>query len=176
MEFVRDLFLNSYTGKPEKIIDFLVNSCEHTDFNREDFANAIRAEVKRVKEIPVTAYFVEMMNIFTGFNMSPPPVFFKMAKAFLALFGINTFIENYTDTQTLLASQLTEYYVTRTVDDFRTLAEAGASLLPNFFGRSLRQGISYSIVGGIEDLSTLHQRATVALQNCGEVIDLLRPH
>lgn len=176
MEFVRDLFLNSYTGKPEKIIDFLINSCEHTDFNREDFANAIRAEVKRVKEIPVTAYFVEMMNIFTGFNMSPPPVFFKMAKAFLALFGINTFIENYTDTKTLLASQLTEYYVTRTVDDFRTLAEAGVSLLPNFFGRSFRQGISYSIVGGIEDLSILHQRATVALKNCGEIIDLLRTH
>lgn len=176
MDFVRELFLNSYTGKPEKIIDFLVKSCEHTDFNREDFANAIRAEVSRVKEIPVTAYFVEMMNIFTGFNMSPPSVFFKMAKAFLALFGINTFIDNYTDTKTLLASQLTEYYVERTVDDFRILTETGVRLLPNFLGRSLRQGISCSIAGGIEDLSLLHQRATVALRNCGEVIDLLRPH
>lgn len=174
MDFVRDLFLNSYTGKPEKIIDFLVNSCEHTDFDREAFAQAIRDEVKRVKEIPVTAYFVEMMNIFTGFNISPPPVFFKMAKAFLALFGINTFVDNYTDTKTLLASQLTEYYVERTIDDFRMLTETGVRLLPNFFVRGLKQGISHSITGGIEDLSLLHQRATVALKNCGEVINLLK--
>lgn len=174
MDFVRELFLNSYTGKPEKIIDFLVNSCEHTDFNREAFAQAISEEVKRVKEIPITAYFVEMMNIFTGFNMSPPPVFFKMAKAFLALFGINTFIDNYTDTKTLLASQLAEYYIGRTVDDFRTLTETGIKLLPNFFNRGLKQGISRSIAGGIDDLSLLHQRATVALKNCGEVIDLLK--
>lgn len=174
MEFVRELFLNSYTGKPEKIIDFLVNSCEHTEFDREAFARAIRDEVKRVKEIPVTAYFVEMMNIFTGFNMSPPPVFFKMAKAFLALFGINTFVDNYTDTKTLLASQLTEYYIERTVDDFRTLTEAGIKLLPNFFNRGMKQGISRSIAGGIDDLDILHQRATVALRNCGEVISLLK--
>lgn len=176
MDFVRNLFLDSYTGKPEKIIDFLVNSCEHTDFDRVAFAQEIRAEVGRVKEIPVTVYFVEMMNIFTGFNMSPPPVFFKMAKAFLALFGINTFVDNYTNTKTLLAAQLTEYYVARTVDDLRTLTESSIKLLPNFFVRSINRGVSCSIVGGIEDLSLLHHRATVALQNCGEIINLIKTH
>lgn len=176
MTFVRELFLNSYTGKPEKIINFLVEHCECAEFDHEKFAAAIRAEVERVKDIPVTAYFVEMMNIFTGFNMSPPPVFFKMAKAFITIFGINTFIGNEVNTKELLATQLTEYYVKRTAEDFKSLAATGIRLLPNFFSQSVRRGFAQGIVASVNDLSNFHQQAVLALENCGEIIEMMRAH
>lgn len=174
MDFVRELFLNSYTGKPDKIIDYLVQNCEHGDFDRAAFAEAIRAEVEKVKTIPVTAYFVEMINIFTGFNMSPPAVFFKMAKSFITIFGINTFIGNDLNTEELLASQVAEYYVGRTVNDFRILAECGVKLLPNFCRRSLKCGFVRGIIGSLDDFNTFHRRVTLALENSGEVLELIK--
>lgn len=110
-EFIRQLFLSAYSGKTDQIIEMVVSHSDHTDFNREQLAHDIQAKVERFHDIPVTQFFIEMIGVFTQYNIAPPPILFKMAKAFLALFGINNFIKNSMDTESLLAKQVTEFYL-----------------------------------------------------------------
>lgn len=173
-DFIRQLFLNAYAGKAETIVEMLVNCSEHTTFDRTKFTDEIRAEAKRFQQIPVTQFFVEMMNIFTRYNILPPIVFFKMAKAFLALFGINNFVENYTNTKELLTTQLVEYYTRRTLDDFQGLVKTGIQLAPNFLSTVLKQGIVKATATEVVELRKFQERLSMTLKNCSEVIDLIR--
>lgn len=117
-EFIRKLFLNSYSGKVDELVELIVSHSKHTDFDRLQLTDDIRQKVARFHEIPVTQYFIEMINVFTQYNISPPEILFKMAKAFLALFGINNFIANSLSTEALLAQQVTEYYLETLLGDF----------------------------------------------------------
>lgn len=117
-EFIRKLFLDSYSGKVDELVELIVSHSKHTDFDRLKLTEDIRKKVARFHDIPVTQYFIEMINVFTQYNISPPEILYKMAKAFLALFGINNFIANSLDTESLLARQVTEYYLEMLLGDF----------------------------------------------------------
>lgn len=172
-EFIRKLFLYSYTKKSTELVDLLINRSDYTNFDRDQLIADISAEVERLQTIPVTQYFVEMIGVFTKYDIAPPILLFKMAKAFLALFGINNFIENFTDTKELLATQVFEFYLHRTAEDVREIFVGGLSLVPNFLRVSLRSGPTSGIASQISALSKLSHQAETTLANCREVLDFM---
>lgn len=172
-DFIRKLFLYSYTKKSDQLVDLLINRSDYTNFNREQLIADISAEVVRLQTIPVTQYFVEMIGVFTKYDIAPPILLFKMAKAFLALFGINNFIENFTDTKELLAAQVFEFYVHRTAEDVRGIFKSGLALAPNFLRTAISQGPASGFASQISALANLSQQAQTALANCREVLEIM---
>lgn len=172
-EFIRKLFLYSYTKKPAALVDLLIDRSDYSSFSRDELIKDISAEVERLQIIPVTQYFVEMIAIFTKYDIAPPILLFKMAKAFLALFGINNFVENFTDTKQLLAAQVFEFYLQRTAADVQDILGRGLALIPSFLQATLRQGPVSGLASQIPALSNLSRQAQTALTNCREFFDFM---
>lgn len=172
--FVREIFLNAYSGRADKVIQTLLTTSECADFDHQQFAKDIKEEVAKIQEIPVTQFFVEMMNIFVYYNISPPKIFFKMAKAFLALFGISALSENFSSTKQLLAAQITEFYITRSLDDFRRICATGARILPNFLSTAINNGPTEAVTYGSSALSDLHQQFEATWQHGVEILEYFK--
>lgn len=172
-DFIRKLFLYSYTKKSDQLVNLLIGRSDYTNFNREQLITDISAEVERLHSIPVTQYFVEMIGVFTKYDIAPPILLFKMAKAFLALFGINNFVENFTDTKELLAAQVFEFYVYRTAEDVRGIFKSGLALAPNFLRTTFREGPASGFASQISALANLSQQAQTVITNCREVLEIM---
>lgn len=174
VKFVREIFLNAYSGQADKVIATLLRTSDCAEFDHDQFTKDIHAEVARIQDVPVTQFFVEMVNIFVYYNISPPKIFFKMAKAFLALFGIGTFSENLSSTKQLLAAQVTEFYVERSLDDIRQICTGGARLLPDFLVAALRDGPAQAVVHEFSALDNFHQQLETAWQHGSEILEYFR--
>ncbi len=172
-KMTRELFLNSYTGKVDRIIDLLATQSEYTTLDRTQLTIDMRAKIDQLHDMPVPQFFVEMIMVFTQYDIAVPDFLFKMAKAFLALFGLNTIMGNQVDTKTLLAEQVAEFYLTRTVDDVKGIFRSGLRLVPDFFQTSLRQGITHGLSSQLSSLAALSQQCQTTLQNCHEALELL---
>lgn len=172
-EYVRQLFLYSYLGKVEDLVELILSNSHAATFDRESLTADIRTQVAKLKKVPVTEYFVSMVNVFTKYNISPPEATFKMAKAFMALSGINNFADNLTDTESLLATQVAEFYLERTTDDFRQVMRTGLNLLPHFLQTSLHEGISRGIVSELPNLLALRHQINITIDNCHEIWEYL---
>lgn len=173
-DFIKSMFLCAYSGNAKKLSQMLISYSDSTEFDRSAFEEDITQEVGRIHTIPVTQFFIEMMNIFTGYNISPPVVYFKLAKSFLALAGINTFTGNLTDTQELLTEQITEYYLCRTLDDFSSLINGGISLLPDIITSTLTGDLSTTIKSQIPQVMQLGQNFFTTVHNCEEIFDYFK--
>lgn len=173
-ELIRALFLNAYAGNAEKIVKLLIAGSRYTTYDHQALIHDIATEAARFREIPVTQFFVEMINVFTKYNIAPPIVLFKTAKAFMALYGINNFIENRVDTQSLLAQQIQAYYLRRSATDFRRVLYTGLGLLPDFVNTSLQHGLATGLAGQLQHLELLSQELTTACNHCREVIECWR--
>ena len=174
-DFVRQLFLNAYNARTDKLIELLLADSSFTSFDRAEYRATIEDEVRRFRGMPVTQFFVEMIGIYTHYNISPPTILFKMAKAFVALFGINTFIENSIDTEALLMSQVVEYYLERAKTDAEDLVRSGLRILPNFLAASLEHGAIHGFATQVQALNGLHRQFTDTLDHCQEVLAFIRP-
>lgn len=172
-QFIRELFLGAYAGKAERLVEILISNSEYTDYDHEQFLGDIRNEAERFHDIPVTQFFVEMINIFTKYNVAPPPALFKTAKAFMALFGINNFIENRVDTESLLAAQVREFYMRRTAQDIKRVLMGGLEILPNFAATSLKCGVVAGLATQLHDLEALRRDIGETCQHCREIFDCI---
>lgn len=170
----RELFLSSYAGKVDKIVDMLFAQSQFEYINREKLISDMKAEVKRLHDIPVAQFFVEMIGIFTQHNIAPPPFLFKMAKSFLALFGLNTILNNSAGTKALLAGQVAEFYISRTATDIREVLETGLRLAPNFLQNTLQNGPVASLAMSFSELVGLSDKCQTTLSHCHEALELLQ--
>lgn len=169
-EFIRELFLNAYNARTDKLIKLLLDSSECTEFNYAEYRATIENQAKRFKTTPVTQFFIEMINIYTRYNMAPPDILFKMAKAFVALYGINNFIDNRTDTSTLLAAQIAEYYVRRTVEDLEKVTTGGVSLLPDLITNIAEHGLVKGIATQAIVISKFKAELATTIERCDELL------
>ena len=172
-ELTRELFLSSYMGKVERIVDLLFAKSEFERVDRDKLIADMRAEVQKLHDIPVPQFFVEMIGIFTQYDIAPPAFLFKMAKAFLALFGLNTILSNSASTKTLLATQVAEYYLDRTTNDFRGIIASGLKLAPSLLINTLRDGPAKSLASSLSDLTYLSEKFQTTLSHCSETLELL---
>lgn len=173
-KFVREIFLNAYAGRADRVVATLLRTSKCAEFNHDQFTKDIEKEIARIQEIPVTQFFVEMMNIFVYYNISPPEIFFKMAKAFLALFGIGVFSENLFSTKQLLATQITEFYVERSLNDVRQVCLSGAKLLPNLFSIATSDKPIKALAHELYAFDDFRRQLGTAWQHGAEVLEYFR--
>lgn len=173
INFIQHLFLDSYTKHTEDLLKILLKESHFDDLNTDQLTADMRAEIERFQEIPVTQFFVDMIGIFTKYDVAPPKILFKMAKAFIALFGITTFTGNTIATRELLLEQVAEFYVRRTGDDFKTLLRGGLTFLPSLVCDSLTTSPTQNLARHFLRLSELNQQLTITLDHLREVMELM---
>ncbi len=115
-KFVQDLFLYSYMNRPEELLDILLEHSKFEKVDRETLLIGIKRELKRLHSIPVPQFFIEMIGLFTQYDVAPPMLLYEIAKAFVALYGMGNVVDNSVSTNELLAEQITEFYVRRAAD------------------------------------------------------------
>ncbi len=170
---VRELFLKAYRADAEGIIELLLNYSKTADFDRTALTADVLATTQKFHSMPVTHFFVEMINVFVSYNVSPPPVLFKMAKAFMALYGINNYTANFCDTESLLVRQVTEYYLRRTARDFHDVLNTGLQLVPNIFSHTLRDDPISVLTTQISALQDFVAQLSKTSDHCHEALGLL---
>ncbi len=171
---VRELFLKAYRTDAAGIVELLLNYSKTAEYDRDKLTADVLAAAQKFHSMPVTHFFVEMINVFTGYNISPPPAMFKMAKAFMALYGINNFTENLRDTESLLARQVTEYYLRRTAQDFHNILHSGLRLAPNLLNNTLRNGPITALASEISMLQDFTTQLSKTSNHCHEALSLLK--
>ncbi len=171
--FIRELFLNAYNGNASKLADLILNNSKYTTFNYDQFLEDIELCAKEFKNIPVTTYFMNMIGVFTKYNIDPPHIIFNLAKCFVALYGLNNISDNDLITEELLFNQIAEYYVNRTFSDFKDVLSLGINLFPKFVKTTLEYGLEKGISSEINEISNLSNKIIKTVNNCGEIIGII---
>lgn len=172
VEFIRSLFLNAYNNNCDKLIELILNNGSHTAFDYEAFTKEINKCCQNIKNIPVPTFFMNMIGVFTKYNIDPPHVVYKLAKCFISFYGINNISENEIITEELLFEQIAEYYVNRTITDFKEIVTMGISLVPNLISTTLEQGLTKGIASELSKISTLSDKVGKTVNNCNEIINI----
>lgn len=172
--FVRDLFLYAYTCNVEKLTSLIMNESNQENVDLEELKKEIENCCIQFKNIPVTQFYVNMIFTFTKFNVDPAPIFYRMAKAMVAIFGMNTFLENTESTEQLLFKQIVDFYVSRTINDVKEVTETGLTFLPNFIKNTLEKGLTKSITDQIISLSNLHKKVNESMKHFDEVLSFFK--
>lgn len=173
-KFIKKLFFNSYNGNYNNIIELLINNSIYTTYDKYNFEEEIKKTVLSFKKIPVTQYFIDMINVFTRYNINPPNTVYKLAKAFVALYGINTFIGNQLETEKLLTEQLTEYFVDRTVNDFKDIVKSGIDIVPGLIRNTLKDGVVKGLSTELVNLDALGKKIQKTVDNCKETLEYFK--
>lgn len=173
-EFIKKLFFNAYHNNYQKLTRILLEDANSNDVNIELLQQGINECCSRFKEVPVTYFFVDMINLFMKYNIAPHRVLFKMAKAFVALNGINSFSNNLMNTQELLLKQIIEYYTNRTINDFEDIMKTGIHILPNFLKNTFQKGITSGIAEEVVYLGNLNKKIVKAIDNFNEILEYMK--
>ena len=172
--FVRKLFLNAYTCNVEDLTKILMNSSEQKDVDEENLRKEIEKCCKQFSKIPVSQFYMDMIMVYTKFNATPPVIFYKMAKTFVSLFGMTTFLENTKTTEELLQKQIIDFYVTRTMNDIKEITNNSITFVPTFVKNILTKGVTKSIAEQVVVLSEMQKKMTDATEHAGEVLELVK--
>lgn len=173
-EFIKKLFFNAYNNNYEKLTSLLLEKSTCPGINREELKEGINQCCKDFRKIPVTTFFVNMVNLFTTYNVDPPHVLYKMVKTFIALNGINQFTGNNSNTEEVLLKQIVKYYVSRTMNDIDDIMKSGIKILPNFIKNTFQKGIAASISEEIMNLNKLNKKIGEAVENFNETLEYLK--
>lgn len=173
-ELARQLLLDAYTGKTGTLVDLLLEHSSFEQVDRKELAVMMGEINQRMHQISIEQFFVEMMGVFTKHDVAPPEFLFKMTKSFLALFGINTIVGNPMNTQKLLARQVAEFYIDRTIKDTRTIVCSGLNLVPNFINISLHDGLAGGLASQIDSLENICSQCQQAFEHYREVLTLVK--
>lgn len=174
VEFIRRLFLDAYTCNIEELTHILVDGSNQKDLDVTVLKQEFTTCCENFKNVSVPEFFMSMIFVYTKHNLEPDPIFYKMAKAFVALFGINTFSENIKTTEELLMKQIIEFYVTRTMTDVKELTNAGITFLPSFIKNTLEKGLTKSISEQVVAMSEISKKMKKALNHADEMVGLLQ--
>ncbi len=172
--YVRKLFLNAYTCNVEDLTKILLESSTQKEVNVEELKREIEKCCKQFSKIPISQFYMDMIMVYTKFNATPPKIFYKMAKTFVALFGMTTFLKNTKTTEELLQKQIIDFYVTRTMTDIKEITSSSIHLLPTLFKNLLTKGITKSITEQMIELSEMQKKMTNATAHAGEIIELIK--
>lgn len=173
-KFIKKVFFSAYNNHYEKLTSLLLEDSTYQNVNIEDLKEGIKECCKDFKKVPVSAFFVNMVNLFISYNVDPPHVVYKMIKTFIALNGINQFTSNDANTEDILLKQIIEYYINRTVSDIDDIMKSGIKILPNFIKNTIQKGIAASISEEIINLNQLNEKIGQAVENFNETLEYLK--
>lgn len=166
----RKLFLNAYFCKVEELMQMLLVDSKTKNLDRASLKRDMEKCCREFKDIPVTKFFFNMINVYTSHNAQPPMFIYKMAKAFIALAGLNTILSNNTSTEELLYSQIIEFYMNRTITDVKEVATLGSKILPNFLKETMENGLENSIKKEVMHLVQINKKIDNMTKNWKEML------
>ncbi len=169
-KYVRDLFLYAYTCNVKSLVPLLLKGSEQKDVDMHSLEDEIMKCCKNFKSVGVPEFFMNMVFIFTNYNITVNPIFYKMLKAFVALFGMNTFLENMESTEALLFEQIVDFYVSRATSDIKEIMEEGIAFLPKFIKNTMEKGFNKSITEQIVSLRDLNHKVNESVHHFDEVL------
>lgn len=173
-KMIRQLFLSSYSGNYEKLFEIFAPFGEFSEENRNKFKEEIKTYCENVRNKDITSYFVDMINVSISYQFLPPFYFFKLAKAFMCLNGVNNFIGNTINGRELLQEQTMEYLVSRSFNDCNKLAKDAIKTIPNLFSNILKYGLSSGIAKELKRSEKIGEDLKLAYDNYTEFIKLVR--
>ncbi len=173
-DFVRQLFLNAYNVRTDKLVELLLQNGKYVNLDREQYSAEVEAQARHFRNIHAAQFFVEMMNLYTRYNIEPPEITYKMGKTFLALYGMNNFIENTVNTEDLLGPQLVEYYVNQIGTDITNLVASGLDTLLDFLTTTCEKGFVCGLTEQIVRLNGLKNQFAVTLEHCDEALSFFK--
>lgn len=171
-ELIKNLFLSAYSGKSEDLYNLIIENSTYNKFDEKSLKEDLARHVKTMHKTGVTTFFVKMIFIFTSYDVTPPDVTFKLAKAFLCLYGIVCFTDNIETTEELLKKQIIEFFVERTINDTKETLISGLTIGPRMLDSIFKYGLEKGIVKESGSLDDFNQKFIKSLKNCREVIDL----
>ena len=169
-DYTRQLFLDAYNVRTDQLVKLLLQNGKYTNLDPAKYRADVEAQAKRFRSVPTSQFFIEMINLYTHYNIEPPEITYKLGKAFLALYGMNNFIQNDTNTKDLLAPQIVEFYLRRAVDDTTSIFTSGLEILPDFLTTAADKGIISGFSEQILKLDSLKQQLRTTLEHCDEVL------
>ena len=171
-DFIRNLFLYSYFAKGDELTNLLLSTCKYTSLDEDLLREDIKECCLEFKHIPVTNYFINMVMVFAKYDINPPTLLFKLAKAFVDLNGINNFSDNGINTEELCLNHITEYYVNRTMGDLKDIVSTSSKILPNFVEDTLKYGVLKGVSAQVGQLFLLNKKVHEASNHFDEVLSL----
>lgn len=169
-ELTRKLFLNAYFCNMEELCQLLIDNSPQKNVDREKLKYEMKKCCKQFSKIPVTKFFMDMINVYTAYNIDPPEFLYKMAKAMIAIFGMNTIIHNSLSTEELLGGQIIEFYVNRTVSDIKEVVSLSSKVIPAFLKEVLENGLEKSIQKEAIELLKINKKIGNMSKNWQEIL------
>ena len=130
IEFCKKFFFAAYTGDYEKIFD-IVNNCGRLDSKQQyELKEDCKNYCETIKNKEITNYFMDMVMVFTKYELDPPEFLFNMAKAFVCLNGVGKFTQNYVSCNSLLKEILLEYILKEQIKSTINVSVSALKIFP----------------------------------------------
>ena len=130
IEFCKNFFFAAYTGDYEKIFD-IVNNCGRLDSKQQyELKEDCKNYCETIKNKEITNYFMDMVMVFTKYELDPPEFLFNMAKAFVCLNGVGKFTQNYVSCNSLLKEILLEYILKEQIKSTINVSVSALKVFP----------------------------------------------
>ena len=130
IEFCKKFFFAAYTGDYEKIFD-IVNNCGSLDSKQQyELKEDCKNYCETIKNKEITNYFMDMVMVFTKYELDPPEFLFNMAKAFVCLNGVGKFTQNYVSCNSLLKEILLEYIIKEQIKSTINVSVSALKVFP----------------------------------------------
>ncbi len=111
IEFCKEFFFAAYTSDFEKIFSIITRYGTLSEKQKERLKEEVKTYCDNLRGREVTNYFMDMVMIFTKYELDPPEFLFDMAKAFVCLNGVGKFTQNYVSCDALLKEIILEYVI-----------------------------------------------------------------
>lgn len=130
IEFCKNFFFAAYTGDYEKIFD-IVNNCGRLDSKQQyELKEDCKNYCETIKNKEITNYFMDMVMVFTKYELDPPEFLFNMAKAFVCLNGVGKFTQNYVSCNSLIKEILLEYIIKEQIKSTINVSVSALKVFP----------------------------------------------
>lgn len=169
-QMARRFFLAAYAGNYQKMVEMLLRYGDLNVDEKTKFTEETKAYCEKIRYMPVTSFFTELMAVCVGYQIAPPDFLFCMAKAFVCLSGIGKFSDDVTGANTLLGEQVVEYCLRRTVSDGAEVLAESARAMPQILSSVLRHGPISGISKEVRNIENVHGKLRGALENYEEML------
>ena len=111
IEFCKEFFFAAYTSDFEKIFSIITRYGTLSEKQKKRLKDEVKTYCDNLRGREVTNYFMDMVMIFTKYELDPPEFLFDMAKSFVCLNGVGKFTQNYVSCDALLKEIILEYVI-----------------------------------------------------------------
>ena len=150
IEFCKEFFFAAYTSDFEKIFTIVTRYGKLSEKQGNKLKEECKNYCESIKDKEVTNYFMDMVIIFTKYELDPPEFLFDMAKAFVCLNGVGKFTQNYVSCDALLKEIILEYVIKNQI---KAMAKASLDSI-KIFPKALLSLKNYGLSGLVSQMES----------------------